>query len=279
MIRGVTSLPPKAQLLQWLFWAGCGLAVLGGVLAVLLPLGGENRIGLVAIPFGIGAAALAALALNRQLDRWIALLLYALAAIAITYGLMVVASVPLRLAVLGTCPSAPQACPVGFEQPLSGRENLALEVAVALGIVALLATLAALEVQFQPRLRVIGRSTRSPEAPAPPPEMRASAIVAKPKPAQTVPDAPAAVKPEPEAVTPKPPAPMPELPAPAPEPVATSEPVSAPAAIAPLEPATTPQQPVAGKPKSPAAKRKPRARKPHPAVEKPADSGSEAPGN
>jgi hypothetical protein len=182
--------PPRERLLSWLFWSACGLAVVGGLAAVVLPRGGENRIGEVALPFGLAAAALAALALGwRLLDRWLVLILYAVAALALTYGLMMVASVPLRLAVLGTCPSAPRACPVGFEQPMTGGENLALQFAIALGVVALLVAVAALEVQFQPRLRIFGRSPQVDVAPAPPPVMRPSAIVQKPVPGDKQPGA------------------------------------------------------------------------------------------
>lgn len=133
-----------------------------------------------ALPFGLGAAALAGLGFGRKLERWVVLILYTVAALSLTYGLMIVASVPLRIAVLGTCPPGPVGCPTGFERPLTGGENLALQFAVGLGIAAIVITLAALEVQFQPRLRLFGRPSPQREAPAPPPAMKPSAVVRKP---------------------------------------------------------------------------------------------------
>jgi len=105
-------------------------------------------------------------------------------ALALTYGLMSLGSLPLRLTVLGTCPQAPRACPPGFEPPMTSGENLAVEAGITLGVIALLAVVTAMELRYQPRLRLFGRGPSAqgprPEAPAPPPEMKASAIVKKP---------------------------------------------------------------------------------------------------
>src|SRR5207302_3887307 len=125
-------------------------AVAGAVAALLLPLGGTNRIGIAALPFGIGAAAAAGLALRPSLDRRLVLVLYTIATLAVTYGLMMVGSVPLRLAVEGTCPISTKSCPIGFERPMSSGESAALDVAVAVGVASVFVILAALEVQFQP---------------------------------------------------------------------------------------------------------------------------------
>ena len=177
--------PPRERLLAYLLWGACGTAVLGGIAAIALPLGGGvNRIGGVAIPFAIAAAAVAALAYWKSLERWLSLVLYGLTALALTYGLMSLASLPLRLTVLGTCPSAPAACPPGFEPSMTGGETLGVEAGIVLGLAALLLAVAAMEVRYRPRLRIIGRAPANrqaaEEAPAPPPEMKASAIVKKP---------------------------------------------------------------------------------------------------
>jgi hypothetical protein len=172
-------------MLQWLLWGACGLSLAAALAAIALPIGGSvNRIGGVAIPFAVAAASLAALALILALERWASLVLYALSALAITYGLMSLGSLPLRLAVLGTCPAASSTCPPGFEPPMTAGENLAVEAGITLGILGLLLVMAALELRYQPRLRLFGRAPRAQrpeaEAPEPPPEMKASAIVKKP---------------------------------------------------------------------------------------------------
>ncbi len=175
--------PPRDRLLSYLLWAACGCSVAGAVAALALPLGsGHNRIAGVAIPFAIAAAATAALALLPNLERWLSLVLYGLTALALTYALMSLASLPLRLTVLGTCPDPPAVCPPGFEPGITAGETFGVEAGIFLGLVALLVAVAAMEVRYRPRLRIIGRSPQQQpvDAPSPPPEMRASAIVKKP---------------------------------------------------------------------------------------------------
>ena len=183
--------PKRELLLVYLLWGGCGASVVAALAVVAAPTGGGvNRIYGVAIPFAIAAASCAALALSRALDRVLSLLLYGLAALALTYGLLSLASLPLRLAVLGTCPSRPAVCPPGFEPGMTGGETIGVEAGITLGIIALLLAVAAMEVRYQPRLRIFGRSTAAGPrdvAPSAPPEMKASAIV-KPKPAAPEPD-------------------------------------------------------------------------------------------
>lgn len=168
----------------YLLWGACALSVVAAFAVILFPLGGGlNRIYGVAAAFAIAAGAAAALALAAGIDRVLSLVLYGVTALALTYGLMSLASLPLRLAVIGTCPSAPLGCPVGFEPPMTGGETLGVEAGVALAILALLAALAAMELRYQPRLRIFGRTQARREtsvAPAPPPEMKPSAIVKKP---------------------------------------------------------------------------------------------------
>ena len=181
--------PPRERLLAYLLWSVSGLAALGAVVVIALPLGGGvNRIAGVAVALAVAAAAAATLALAPALERVLSLVLYGVAALALTYGVMSLASLPLRLAVIGNCPPAPQACPPGFEPAMTGGETLGVEAGITLGVLALLAVVAAMEVRYRPRLRIIGRTPRHQpaEVAAPPPEMRPSAIVKKP--AKTVPD-------------------------------------------------------------------------------------------
>lgn len=173
----------RERLLAYLLWATCGLAVLAAAVVLVLPLGGGvNRLSAAALPFLVAAAAAAVLAYWTQVERWLSLVLYAVGILGLTYGLMVVGSLPLRLTVLGTCPAPPLACPTGFEPAMTGRETLALDFAVALGVIGLLCAVAAMETRYRPRLRIIGRSpgARTPEAASPPPEMKPSAIPKKP---------------------------------------------------------------------------------------------------
>src|SRR5436305_5379400 len=117
--------PPRERLLVYLLWSTCGLSAVGAAAVLALPVGGGvNRIGGVAIAMAVAAAATAALALVPALERALSLVLYGVAALALTYGLMSLASLPLRLAVIGNCPPAPQACPPGFEPAMPGRQTV-----------------------------------------------------------------------------------------------------------------------------------------------------------
>jgi hypothetical protein len=100
--------------------------------------GGSNRIGGVVIPFALGAILLGACALLYAQGRPIATLLYFLASLAIVYGMLAMLTLPLRLAVIGTCPPAPGFCGAGLERPMTSGESNALGLAVGLGIVAIL---------------------------------------------------------------------------------------------------------------------------------------------
>ena len=121
------------------FWAASGLAVLGAVGSLIAGAGHTNRVGSVAIPFVIAAGGFAALALMHQRGRGFSTIGYIVAGLAIVYGLLLVLEVPMRLAVEGTCPPAPQRCTSGAEMQLSSSETLALSIAVGFGVMALLA--------------------------------------------------------------------------------------------------------------------------------------------
>ena len=120
------------------FWAACGLAIIGGVGPLVAAAGHTNRLASVVVPFLAAAGANAALALTYRRGRSFTALIYFLGGLAIAYGLLLVLAIPMRLAVEGTCPPAPQVCTNGLELQLSGAENLALSIAVGFGTLSLL---------------------------------------------------------------------------------------------------------------------------------------------
>jgi MFS family permease len=248
----------------WAFWIACGLAAVAGIAPLLLG-GFSSRIGAVAIPFAVAAAALAGCALLHQQGRPVATALYFLAGLAIVYGILSLIAVPLRLAVIGTCPPLPAACPAGLERPLTAGESTGLAFAIGMGIVAILTGFFGLVTLYR-------RSATRVE-PVTPPVRRIAPVGTRP--AGAAPDAvaPAAVAPADAApIEAAPPAPAhepAELPAPEPqlELPAHSEPVpAAPAARKPRRRRVK----LAGPPETPAAPPETQAAPP----ETPADTGA-----
>jgi hypothetical protein len=119
------------------FWLACGLAVTGGVGPLLLAAGGPNRFAGAVIPFVVAAGAMAANALLYQRGRPLATALYFLAGVTIVYALLLMFSVPLRLAVTGTCPEPPAVCPVGLERSFSSGEATGFTIAVMAGVLSI----------------------------------------------------------------------------------------------------------------------------------------------
>jgi hypothetical protein len=128
---------PSEQRVPLAFWFACGLSAVAGVVPIVFG-GGSNRIGGVLIPFAVAAILLAAGALLHSQGRPITTLLYFLASLAIVYGMLAILTLPLRLAVIGTCPPVPAACTSGLERPMTGGESTALGLTIGLGIVAIL---------------------------------------------------------------------------------------------------------------------------------------------
>ncbi|HXN77950.1 MAG TPA: hypothetical protein VN965_04130 [Candidatus Dormibacteraeota bacterium] len=218
----------------WAFWLACGLAAVGGV-APLVFGGGSNRLSGAVVPFALAAIALGACALLYRQGRPIATGLYFVASLAIVYGILAMLAVPLRLAVLGTCPPAPAPCGAGLERPLTGGENSALGFAVGIGIVTILTGFFGLVTLYR-RL--------SAPPPSPPPARRIPSLSEK---------APATPAPAP------PPAPAPQ-PEPEPEPPADTPPLELAAPVEALElPEVGTEDPAAVAP--PAPERKPRKRR------------------
>ena len=93
---------------------------------------------LVVTVFLAAAGANGVLAVLYRRGRSFAALVYFIGGLAIAYGLLLVLAIPLRIAVEGSCPPAPQRCIAGQELQLSSVETLGLSIAVGFGALALL---------------------------------------------------------------------------------------------------------------------------------------------
>ncbi len=192
------------------FWAAAGLALLGGVIPILFAGPGGRLTGVLA-PFAVAAACFAACALLHSQGRTPTSILYFVAGLAIVFGLLAMLSLPLRLAVLGTCPAAPAPCTGGLPRPLSGAENTGIGAAAILGIASVFVGFFGLSVLYRrPAVAPTTAPTRRipplPPRPAPRPEP-------EPEPAPVETKAEAAEKPSDLEELPAPEE-LPELPAP-----------------------------------------------------------------
>jgi len=245
----------RDQRIMWAFWIAAALAAIGALAPLAFTVGAHSRIGGVAIPFGVAAVALAVNAVIYHQGRTVAVALYFVAGLAIVYGILAMLAVPLRLAVVGTCPPAPAHCPIGFEAQLTSGENSGLGTATFCGILAIFVGFYGLVMLYR-RSRT-ARTGPEPKAwPAQSPVQPAPAVEAAAAPVAVAEAAPSAVaEAAPSAVAEPAPAAVME-----PEPAAPAEPE--PAAIA--EPTTV--SPPAPKPaRKPVARRA--APKPPPPVE------------
>ncbi|HEV2029741.1 MAG TPA: hypothetical protein VGS16_14635 [Candidatus Dormibacteraeota bacterium] len=150
-LKSLTRLSKRFSADELFLWVACVLTAAGGVIALVAPAGGTNRLSGVALPFAVSAGAQAANALIQRRSGWLSGLLYAVAVVAILYGVLLALSVPFRLTIEGTCQPAPAACPLGFEVPITAGEKVAEYAAVIGGFVALLINFVAAELRFRPR--------------------------------------------------------------------------------------------------------------------------------
>jgi hypothetical protein len=265
--------PPSTsqQRARWAFWLTCALSAIAGV-ELLVVGGGSSRLGPPVIAFAIAALGSGACALLFTRGRQVATLLYFLASLAIVYGILAMLTLPLRLAVIGTCPPAPAACGTGLERSLTSGESNALELAIVLGIAAILAGYFGLAMLRRREARPLPPPTpdtrRNPPVPTrriPPVVARTQAPVESVTPEAAAPPTPVKTESEPTLE------PVLELTAPvealelpavgtedrAEDPVASPAPAEAapaapvPAEAAPAAPARKPRRPRA--PKSPAS--------------------------
>lgn len=231
MIPHVNPTPGQEHRIVWSFWLAAALAMIAGIVPVVAA-GTSSRIAAVWIPLAVAAAALAGCALLYPSGKTIAAGLYFIAGLAIVYGILTMLAVPLRLAVVGTCPATLSHCPIGFEQPLTAGESTGLGFGTGIGIVALFTGFFGLLTLYRrgqipdvspPPAR---RAEPAPSpAPQPPTEPAPAPAAAEPAaaPAAVEPEAPPAPsEPEPMAELSAPeerlelPAPEPELELPAP---------------------------------------------------------------
>ena len=155
----------RSKLIEYTLWAACATALVGGVLALVAPIGGANRIAGVAIPFVVAAVALAANALTQGRSGTLSAVLYLVALLAVVYGVTVVISVPIRLSIEGQCQPAPAPCPLGFDRPLTSGESLGIDAAAIGGGLSLLFGALAAAVQYR---RGMVRDPRASPASKPP---------------------------------------------------------------------------------------------------------------
>jgi uncharacterized membrane protein YhaH (DUF805 family) len=201
----VESKVQQDQRIRLAFWIAGGLVAIGAVAPLVVGGGLHSRIAGVFIPFAIAAVALVINGFMYQQGRPLAATLYFIAGLAIVYGILAMLAVPLRLAVVGTCPPAPTHCPIGFEQPMTNGENNGLGVATFCGVLAILTGFYGL-LLFYRRLTIVARrqpslwpaqpptvqSTAAPPAPAPPvehqPVAASPAAISEPAPPPPTPD-------------------------------------------------------------------------------------------
>jgi len=121
---------------MWSFWVAAAFAVIGALAPPAFSIGAHTRLLGVVIPFGIAAVAFAVNALIYQQGRPVAVALYFVSGLAVVYGILAMLAVPIRLAVVGTCPVGSASCPVGYEQPLTSGESDGLTAATFCGVLA-----------------------------------------------------------------------------------------------------------------------------------------------
>jgi hypothetical protein len=134
-IPHVNQAAANEQRLVWSLWAAVALAVIGGLMPFVFG-GTSSRVTSALVPFVVGAVAIAACAVVHAQSRTFAAILFFVGGLAIMFGLLTMFSLPVRLAVLGTCPAVPAPCPTGLPRPLTDGENTGMGAAAAFGLLA-----------------------------------------------------------------------------------------------------------------------------------------------
>jgi len=118
------------------YWAGAALAVIGGIVPMIQ---GGQRMPLVILPFVLAAVLMGANALTNDRGPVWSSAFFIVAAAAIAYGILDLASLPVRLAVSGGCTGPASSCSVGFEPPMHDYEWNAVTAGGTLGVLSLIA--------------------------------------------------------------------------------------------------------------------------------------------
>src|SRR6266851_9634366 len=171
----------RDQRVMWAFWIAAALTAIGAVDPLSFSIGAHSRVQGVIIPFGVAAVALGINAVMYHQGRALAATLYFIAGLAIVYGILAMVAVPLRLAVVGTCPPEPATCPLGFEPPMTSAENSGLALASFCGVLTIFVGFYGLLMLY----RRLGGGTRPRRGllwPAKPPTPPAPAIQVAPAP-------------------------------------------------------------------------------------------------
>src|SRR6266852_2098442 len=210
---------------MWAFWIAAALVAIGAVAPLSFSIGAHSRLQGVIVPFGIAAIALGINAVMYHQGRSLAATLYFIAGLSIVYGILAMVTVPLRLAVVGTCPPEPAKCPLGFELPMTSAENNGLALASFCGILAIFVGFYGLlmlyrRLGFRPQQRSLWPAKPPAQAapPAPVAPAAATPVVAAPAVAAPAVAAPAPVEQVPLQAAPVQAAPVEPTPAPAPAP-------------------------------------------------------------
>jgi hypothetical protein len=142
------SIRSSEQRLVWSFWVAAALAAVGGLLPVVFG-GTSSRFAGEFIPFVIAALAFAGCAVFHDHGRAVNAALYFLAGLALVYGVLSMAALPLELAALGTCPAAPAPCTEGLPRALSGGENTGMGFASGFAFASLFVGFLGLMIVFR----------------------------------------------------------------------------------------------------------------------------------
>jgi hypothetical protein len=205
----------RDQRVIWAFWIAAALVAIGAVAPLSFSIGAHSRLEGVIVPFGIAAVALAVIAVMYNQNRSLAATLYFIAGLAIVYGILAMVALPLRLAVVGTCPPVPATCPLGFEPPMTDAENSGLGLASFCGALAIFIGFYGLLMLYR-RVGAGARRRRGLLWPAKPPAQPAPAAEVAHAPAATVVTTPVVAAPTvsaPTEATPVAEAPTPTTPA------------------------------------------------------------------